>query len=63
MGGMLIIAYSLHGQLPDLLVMEKIHEPVEKAFTILKPKGWVAEGGISRWDPVQPACGKTAALW
>ena len=31
--------------------MEKIHEPNEKAFTILKPKGWLAEGGIVRWDP------------
>jgi len=42
----------LQAQLPDKLVLEKIHEPVEKAFTILKPKGWTVEGGIVRWDPV-----------
>ncbi len=51
-GGMLLATSRLPGQLPDRLIMEKIHEPVEKAFTILKPMGWVAEGGISRWDPV-----------
>ncbi len=51
-GGMLILATCLHAQLPDRLFMEKIQEPVENAFTILKPKGWEVEGGISRWDPV-----------
>ena len=35
----------------EKLFMEKIHEPNEKAFTILKPRGWLAEGGIVRWDP------------
>lgn len=49
---MLIMATHLCAQLPDQMLMEKIHEPVEKAFTILKPKGWLVEGGISRWDPV-----------
>jgi len=33
------------------LLLEKIYEPNEKAFTILKPKGWLVEGGIVRWDP------------
>ena len=33
------------------LVLEIIHEPNEKAFTILKPRGWLTEGGIVRWDP------------
>jgi len=42
----------LHCQLPDQLVLEKIDEPLEKAFTILKPRGWRVEGGITRWDPV-----------
>ena len=42
----------LQSQQPEKLVMEKIHEPGEKAFTILKPRGWSAEGGIVRWDPI-----------
>ncbi len=42
----------LNGQLPGKLLLERTDEPVEKAFTILKPKGWIAEGGIVRWDPV-----------
>jgi len=52
LGGVFITAPALHAQLPDHLVMEKIQEPVEKAFTILKPKDWTAEGGITRWDPI-----------
>jgi len=52
LGGVFIVAPVLHAQLPDQLVMEKIQEPVEKAFTILKPRGWSAEGGITRWDPI-----------
>ncbi len=43
---------GLSGQTPGKLVLEKILEPVENAFTILKPRGWIAEGGITRWDPV-----------
>ncbi len=50
-GGVFIMAPALQAQLPDQLVMKKIQEPVEKAFTILKPTGWEHEGGISRWDP------------
>ena len=42
---------NLVAQLPDKLIFEKIYEPNEKAFTILKPKGWLVEGGIVRWDP------------
>jgi hypothetical protein len=43
---------SALARLPDQLVLERIDEPVEKAFTILKPRGWEVEGGITRWDPV-----------
>jgi hypothetical protein len=43
---------SALAKLPDQLVLERIDEPVEKAFTILKPRGWKMEGGITRWDPV-----------
>ena len=43
---------SLFAQPVKKLILEKIDEPNEKAFTILKPKGWMAEGGIVRWDPV-----------
>ena len=52
MCGMLFAASRIQGQLPDWLFMEKVHEPLEKAFTILKPRTWEMEGGISRWDPV-----------
>lgn len=51
-GVFLLFTGILSGQPMEKLVLEKIHEPVEKAFTILKPKGWEVEGGISRWDPV-----------
>ena len=33
------------------VVFERISEPRENAFTILKPAGWLAEGGIIRLDP------------
>jgi len=33
--------------------MHRISEPREKAFHILKPKAWLEEGGIVRWDPVR----------
>jgi hypothetical protein len=33
------------------VVFERISEPRENAFTILKPVGWLAEGGIVRLDP------------
>jgi hypothetical protein len=43
---------SINAQPVKQLVLEKIHEPEEKAFIILKPRGWKTEGGIVRWDPV-----------
>jgi hypothetical protein len=33
------------------VVFERINEPKENAFSILKPAGWIAEGGILRLDP------------
>ena len=42
----------MQSQPPGKLVLEKIPEPREKAFTILKPQGWISEGGIVRWDPI-----------
>ncbi len=47
----MLVTYTLPAQQTDKLFLEKIHEPNEKAFTILKPKGWLTEGGIVRWDP------------
>lgn len=43
-----LFSQSANGQ----LLLEKVTEPNEKAFTILKPAGWIVEGGIVRWDPV-----------
>lgn len=51
-GILLLFNGILTGQLPEKIVLEKIHEPVEKAFTILKPKGWLTEGGIVKWNPI-----------
>jgi hypothetical protein len=47
----LLLIIRLPAQQTEGLFLEKIHEPNEKAFTILKPKGWLVEGGIVRWDP------------
>jgi hypothetical protein len=47
----LMIICRLPAQQMESLFLQKIHEPNEKAFTILKPKGWLTEGGIVRWDP------------
>ena len=47
----MLILGRIPAQPADKLFLEKIHEPNEKAFTILKPKGWFTEGGIVRWDP------------
>jgi hypothetical protein len=33
------------------VIFERINEPKENAFSILKPAGWIAEGGILRLDP------------
>ena len=38
---------------PGGLFFERRSEPVENAFTILVPKGWLAKGGIFRVDPLQ----------
>jgi len=40
---------EMHAQTSPLF--ERISEPRENAFTILKPAGWLAEGGIIRLDP------------
>jgi hypothetical protein len=47
----MLAACRLPAQKPGELILEKMYEPHEKAFTILKPRGWLAEGGIVRWDP------------
>lgn len=47
----MLVTCILPAQPMDKLLLETIHEPNEKAFTVLKPKGWLAEGGITRWDP------------
>jgi len=46
------LTFHLQGQPPNQLILENIDEPVEKAFSILKPRGWKVEGGITRWDPM-----------
>ena len=51
LSALMMSSYRMPAQQMDKLFLEKIHEPNEKAFTILKPKGWLAEGGIVRWDP------------
>jgi hypothetical protein len=33
------------------VIFERMDEPKENAFSILKPTGWIAEGGILRLDP------------
>lgn len=33
------------------VIFERFTEQRENAFTILKPSGWIAEGGILRLDP------------
>jgi hypothetical protein len=43
------IINNLSGQ--NAIVFERINEPNENAFSILKPAGWIAEGGIIRLDP------------
>ncbi|MBI5472974.1 MAG: hypothetical protein HY961_11570 [Ignavibacteriae bacterium] len=34
------------------LVMLRVHEPNERAFTFLLPKSWLVEGGITRVNPL-----------
>ncbi len=47
----LLTTYHLQAQPSDRIILEKIYEPNQKAFTILKPQGWLAEGGLILWDP------------
>jgi len=35
----------------NTFTFERINEPRENAFSILKPAGWIADGGIIRLDP------------
>jgi hypothetical protein len=44
-----LFVYELQAQ--RAIIFERINEPNEKAFSILKPAGWIAEGGIIRLDP------------
>ncbi|MEE4116454.1 MAG: hypothetical protein V2I37_09810 [Marinilabiliaceae bacterium] len=46
------ISIGINAQPGKGMLLEKVSEPNEKAFTILKPAGWLLEGGIIRWDPV-----------
>jgi hypothetical protein len=51
--GFISLSSLLSAQLSDQMILQRIDEPVEKAFFILKPKGWLEEGGITRWDPIR----------
>lgn len=48
----LLMTYHLQSQPTNKIILEKIYEPVQKAFTILKPQGWLTEGGLVLWDPI-----------
>lgn len=48
----LLMTFHLQSQPNDKIILEKIYEPVQKAFTILKPQGWLTEGGVVMWDPI-----------
>jgi len=48
----LLMTIHLSAQPPDNLVLQKIKEPSQNAFTILKPRNWLTEGGIVLWDPI-----------
>ncbi|MEZ5071115.1 MAG: hypothetical protein R2751_09125 [Bacteroidales bacterium] len=55
--GGLVLALLLSAVCPEArsqqtLAMTKMKEPKEGAFTLLKPGGWLNEGGIVRWDPL-----------
>lgn len=47
-----ILSQTLNAQQSKGLLLKKVEEPNEKAFTILKPEGWLVQGGIVRWDPI-----------
>lgn len=45
-------AFSLPDQgSVNTMVFTRVHEPREKAFSVLIPRGWQVEGGIFRLDP------------
>ena len=48
----LLMTHHLQSQPTDKIILEKIYEPNQKAFTILKPQGWLTEGGLILWDPI-----------
>ncbi len=48
----LLMTHHLQSQPTDKIILEKIYEPNQKAFTILKPQGWLTEGGLVLWDPI-----------
>lgn len=48
----LLMTFHLQSQPTGIIILEKIYEPVQKAFTILKPQGWLTEGGVVLWDPI-----------
>ncbi len=50
-----VVACSADAPATDasVLVFERRHEPREKAFTFLVPKGWKVEGGMFNVDPTQ----------
>ncbi len=41
------------GEKPKVLVMERVWEPKEKAFSFLVPKGWKISGGIFNVNPMK----------
>jgi len=51
LGSGLLICTQLRSQPPENIILQRINEPSQKAFTILKPQGWLTEGGIVLWDP------------
>lgn len=51
--GLISLSRLLGAQVSDQMILQRINEPVESAFHILKPKGWLEEGGITRWDPIR----------
>lgn len=51
-GAGLLMTFPVYAQPPENLLLEKINEPSQNAFSILKPQGWLTEGGIVLWDPL-----------
>lgn len=51
LGTGLLMTSQLHSQPPEKIILNRINEPSQQAFTILKPQTWLTEGGIQFWDP------------